>query len=183
MGVDLFAFELRRVWRSTQRRNQRERTTSKKWQMAVFIWYSGKPERRILRADTTSIYCLCHDASKAVLRSDRRLEYRERLAPTESGYCRRASWSVSFRICLRLLWSSNTLLTWSDNSATRVSGELLLLVSQCPLPPQAVKCWEPWQPHSGAYSHSLCCPQQQVQEATVNRHICSVISFSVRVRR
>ena len=52
----LFATELRRVWQSTQR-NQRERTTLKKWQMSVFVWFRGKRERRVQTANMTSICC------------------------------------------------------------------------------------------------------------------------------
>ena len=40
----------------------------KKWQMAVLVWYYGKPQRRVQKADTTSIYFLCHEANTGVIR-------------------------------------------------------------------------------------------------------------------
>ena len=51
----------------------------RKWQMVVLVWYSVKPERRVQKADTMSIYCRCHEASTGVIRSSCSCQYTERL--------------------------------------------------------------------------------------------------------
>ena len=47
--------------------------------MAVLLCYLGKPERRVQKADTTSICCHRHEAGTGVIRSSQSFEYRERL--------------------------------------------------------------------------------------------------------